>query len=369
MKPVTVGIVGNGNISPIYLENLSKTFRSIVNLKGVCDLIPERSAKAAKDWNVPVIYETMYDMFQDPEIEIVVNLTTPKQHYGVAIEALRAGKNTHSEKPMSVVRENAKELLDLAQQRGLLVGCAPDTFMGAGIQTCRKLLDDGYIGRPIGAAAYMTCRGHESWHPDPEFYYEEGGGPMLDMGPYYVTALVNLLGPVSRLTGMAKKTFDTRTITSENKYGKVVPVEVDTHVTGIMEFANGAVGTIVTSFDVWKAEHPFIESYGTEGSLQVPDPNGFGGPVRICRRGGEWHEFPLTHPYAQNSRGLAVADMAMALRTGRKHRANGEMTYHVLDIMLGFGDSARSGRHCELQSTCERPAPLPMDLLPGTLDE
>lgn len=368
MKKVTVGIVGNGNISPIYLKNLTQLFHPIVTVKGVCDLIPERSAKAAADWNIPVIYETMYDMFADPEIEIVVNLTTPKQHYGVAIEALKAGKNTHSEKPMSVNRENAVELFALGREKGLLVGVAPDTFMGGGIQTCRKLLDDGYIGRPLGAAAYMTCHGHESWHPDPEFYYEQGGGPMLDMGPYYVTALLNLLGPVKQLCGLSRRMYETRTITSPGKYGKVIPVEVDTHVNGVMEFASGVSASIIMSFDMWRAEHPFIEIYGTEGTLQVPDPNGFGGPVRLSRRGGDFYEIPLTHGYTENSRGIAVADMAMALRTGRKHRASSELAYHALDVMLGFADSSEKGAFYALQSTCERPAPLPTELVPGYLD-
>ena len=368
MKKVCVGIVGNGNISPIYLQNLSQTFKDIIYLKGVCDLIPERSKTASETWNVPVIYDTMFDMFKDPEIEIVVNLTTPNQHYGVAIEALKAGKNTHSEKPMAVRREDAKELLDLAKEKGLLVGCAPDTFMGGGVQTCRKLLDDGFIGKPIAAAAYMTCHGHETWHPDPEFYYEVGGGPMLDMGPYYVTALVSLLGPVARLTGITKRTFPTRTITSAGKYGKVCPVEVETHQTGIMEFKNGVIGTIVQSFDLFASEHPCIEIFGTEGTLSVPDPNCFGGPVRFARKYGGFYEIPLTHEYADNSRGVAVADMAMALRTGRKHRANGNFTYHVLDIMLGFEDSSKSGKHYRLKSTCERPAPMPMNVITGQLD-
>ncbi len=368
MEKVIVGIIGNGNISPIYLNNLTTVFDNIVQVKGVCDLIPERSLMASESWDIPVVYENMYDMFKDEEIEIVLNLTTPKQHYGVAIEALRYGKNTHGEKPMSVSLKDAKELFDLGREKGLLVGVAPDTFMGGGIQTCRKLIDDGYIGSPIGAAAYMTCHGHESWHPDPEFYYEPGGGPMLDMGPYYVAALVNLLGPVKRLTGTSHRMFETRTITSKGKYGKVIPVEVDTHINGIMEFENGAVGSIIMSFDTWKSDHPNIEIFGTEGTMQVPDPNGFGGPVRVQRKDGDFFESPLSHPYRENARGVAVADMAMALRTGRKHRASSELGYHVLDIMLGFGVSSASGAHYNLQSTCSRPEPMPMNVIEGELD-
>ncbi len=368
MKKVTVAIIGNGNISPIYLENLTNLFRDIVTVKGVCDLIPERSARAAENWDIPCIYETMYDAFRDEEIEIILNLTTPKQHYGVAIEALRYGKHTHSEKPMSVNLDDAQELLSLSREKGLLVGVAPDTFMGAGIQTCRKLIDEGYIGQPIGCAAYMTGHGHESWHPDPEFYYEAGGGPMLDMGPYYVTALLNLLGPVKSLTGISKRMFKTRTITSKEKYGKVIPVEVDTHVKGLMEFANGAVGSIIMSFDMWKSEHPCIEIYGSEGTIQVPDPNGFGGVVKAQRGNEPFTEIPFSHVYSGNCRGLAVADMAMALRTGRKHRANSELAYHALEIMLGFGRAYESGQFYSLKSSCERPEPMPTGIREGELD-
>lgn len=368
MQKVKVGIVGNGNISPIYLQNLTKTFE-ITEVKAVCDLIPERSAKAQADWDIPVVYKDMHELFADPEIEIVVNLTTPKQHFGVAMEALKAGKNTHSEKPMSVSRKDAVQIKNLAKEKNLRVGCAPDTFMGAGIQTCRKLLDDGYIGKPIGATAFMCCHGHESWHPDPEFYYEAGGGPMLDMGPYYVTALVNLLGPVKSLTGMAKASFDTRTITNAGKYGKIVQVEVPTHVNGLLEFECGAIGSILTTFDVWAAEHPWIEIFGTEGTMWVPDPNGFDGPVRICRNDRKVFEMPLTHPYKENCRGIAVADMAYSLRSGRKHRASGELAFHVLDIMEGIIDSSVSGSHYTPVSTCERPAPMPMNVIKGRLDE
>jgi len=241
--------------------------------------------------------------------------------------------------------------------------------MGGGIQTCRKLIDDGWIGDPIGAQAFLLCHGHEAWHPDPEFYYKVGGGPMLDMGPYYVTALVSLLGPVKRVTGSTKISFAERTITSAKKYGQKVTVEVPTHVTGIMDFANGAVGTIVTSFDVWGANVPRIEIFGTEGTLSVPDPNGFGGPIKIKRMGAkEWSEMPLTHGYAENSRGIGPADMASAIATGRNHRANGELAYHVLDIMHAFHDASDKGAHVTLESTCERPLAMPMGLLPGTLD-
>ncbi len=215
----------------------------------------------------------------------------------------------------------------------------------------------------------MMCRGHESWHPDPEFYYEVGGGPMFDMGPYYLTALVNLLGPVRRVTGSARISFPTRTITSAKKNGKVVPVEVPTHVAGVMDFAGGAVGTIVTSFDVVAHTLPCIQIHGSKASLEVPDPNGFGGTVRIRGLGDkEWREAPLTH-VADINRGTGVADLACSVsRPGRPHRASGELAYHVLDIMHAFHDASAKGRHVELKSTCARPPALPAGLAKGELD-
>jgi predicted dehydrogenase len=367
MKTTKIGIVGCGNISGIYFE-AGRVF-DILDIVACADLLPERASAKAAEHHIPRACR-VEELLADPEIEIVVNLTIPKAHAEVARAALQAGKSVHNEKPLAVSREDGMQLLKAAGERGLRVGCAPDTFLGGGLQTCRKLIDDGWIGEPVAATAFMLCHGHESWHPDPDFYYQPGGGPMFDMGPYYLTALVHLMGPVRRVTGSAQVTFPERLITSQPKYGTKIKVNVPTHVAGIMDFANGAVGTIVTSFDVWAAQVPRIEIYGTEGSLTVPDPNGFGGPVFVRRAGAsDWSEVPLTHGYAKNSRGIGVADMAYALRSGRPQRANGDMAYHVLDIMHAFHDASREGRHVELSSTCTRPAPLPLGLREGTLDE
>jgi predicted dehydrogenase len=366
MRQVNVGVVGCGNISGIYFKS-GKTFQ-ILNVVACADLIRERAEAAAKEHSIPKVCSTD-ELLADPDVQIVLNLTIPNAHYDVSLKALEAGKHVHVEKPLAITREEGRRLLEAAKAKGLRIGCAPDTFMGAGLQTCRKLIDDGRIGKPIGATAFMLCHGHESWHPDPEFYYKAGGGPMFDMGPYYLTALISLMGPIEGVAGAARITFPERTITSAPKRGTKITVDTPTHIAGIINFASGAIGTIVTSFDVWASELPCIEIYGSEGSLSVPDPNGFGGPVRLRRMGeSEWSEAPLTHGFAENSRGIGVADMAYAIGSGRRHRANGEMAYHVLEAMHGFHDAAKDGKLYRMQSTCDRPTPLPTGLPPDALD-
>jgi predicted dehydrogenase len=367
MEKVKVGIIGCGKISGIYCQ--AKQVFGILDIVACADLVPERAKARAEEYAIPRACSPE-ELLRDPEIELIVNLTIPKAHAEVCLAALEAGKHVYVEKPLSVTREEGQRLLAVANAKGLRLGGAPDTFLGAGLQTCRKLLDDGWIGQPVAATAFMLCRGHESWHPDPEFYYQVGGGPMFDMGPYYLTALVSLIGPVRSVAGCARVTFPQRTITSEPKRGQTINVEVPTHVVGILDFANGSMATIVTSFDVWGGQLPRIEIYGTEGTMSVPDPNTFGGPVLIRRgRSKEWSEFPLPFGYSANSRGLGVADMAHAIRTGRPHRANEQLTYHVLDIMSGIHDAADAGRHVELESTCQRPAPFPLGLPMGILDD
>jgi predicted dehydrogenase len=368
MDKIKVGVIGCGKISGAYFKRLPQF--EILQVKACADLELDRARASAQEFQVPVVC-TVEEMLADPEIRIVVNLTIPKAHHPVSKACLLAGKSVYAEKPLTVTRDEGRELLDLASAKGLLVGCAPDTFMGAGIQTCRKLIDDGWIGDPVAATAFMLCHGHESWHPDPEFYYQAGGGPMFDMGPYYLTALVNLLGPVKRVTGAARISFPERLITSAKKFGRRVAVEVPTHVAGVMEFGNGAIGTIITSFDVWGHSLPCIEIHGSRASLQVPNPNTFGGPVKI--RSGhdpepQWREIPLTHVYHENWRGVGVADMAYAIASGRPNRAGGQLAYHVLDVMHAFHDAAAAGRHVKIGSTCRRPAMLPVGLREGQLD-
>jgi predicted dehydrogenase len=361
-----VGVIGCGAISGIYFKNCHQLFRNL-EVVACADLVREKAEAAAKEYGIASV-RSVEELIAAPDVDIVLNLTVPKVHAALALAALQAGKHVYGEKPLATGLEDGQTILELARRKKLRVGSAPDTFLGAGLQTCRKLLDDGWIGTPIAATAFFMCSGPESWHPNPEFFYEMGGGPILDMGPYYLTALVNLIGPIARVTGSTRITYPTRLITSQPKYGKLAKVETPTHIAGVLDFANGAVGTLITSFDVVNHHLPCLEIHGTEGSLQVPDPNGFGGEIQIYRRGAQqWQAVPHTHGYAENSRGMGVADMAQAITTKRPHRACAELAYHVLDVMLAFQDASESGRHVEIESTCERPAPLPLGLRPGEI--
>ena len=366
---------------------------------GVCDLIPERAEKGAayvreeieKGAQVrdPKIYKDMFEAFNDPEVEVVLNLTRPYEHFEVTKQALLHGKHVYSEKPLGVDMEEANQLISLAEEKGLQIGGAPDTFMGAGIQTARHLIDSGMIGNVVGASCAMVCHGHETWHPDPEFYYKRGGGPMLDMGPYYITALVQLLGEVKGVMGMTKKTFPQRLITSEPHRGETIQVDVDTWLSGNLEFTSGAIAQVFTTFDVHYTAQSRFEVYGTQGSLMVPDPNTFGGPVLLLRpedaaaapktdpglaRHGVpdfyagWKEMPLLYDYPENSRGLGLADMCKALRTGRDHRANYQQQRHVLEVMTSFSKSCESRAYLPMETKYTRTAPMELNPMHGILD-
>ena len=352
-----VGIIGCGNISGIYCKRI-KEFK-ILNLLACADIDRPKAEAKATEFAIPRVL-VPDALIKDPDIDIVLNLTVPKAHFPIARRAIAAGKHVYNEKPLSIALKDGKALIELARNKRVLVGCAPDTFLGAGLQTCRKLIDDGAIGRPIGATAFMTGRGPEGWHPSPEFFYEKGGGPMLDMGPYYITALVNLLGPVARVCSSSKISFKQRTITSQPKYGKVMNVVTPTHIQAVLDFKSGASATIVTSFDVWAAELPRIEIYGEKGTLSVPDPNGFAGAVRLWTPATrEWKEVPHSHGHGDNFRGIGLADLAYAVRDKRPNRASGSLALHVLEIMHAAINAGRLGKYLTLTTTCKQPAPLP----------
>lgn len=364
-KRVKVGIIGCGNIFAQYVKGIRKY--PILELVACADVNMDAAAAKAAEQGVPRVLG-VDALLADPEIELVVNLTIPAAHAEVSLAAISAGKHVYSEKPLAVTRADGRRIIDAAAEKGLLVGCAPDTFLGGGLQTCRKLIDDGWIGSPVAATAFFAGHGPEAWHPNPFFFYQRGGGPLLDLGPYYITALISLLGPVRRAVGSARISFGERIATSEQHYGKRIPVEVPTHVASVLDFASGPVASLITSFDVWAHNLPRIEIYGSDGTLSVPDPNTFGGPVQVRRAGAkEWSQIPLTHDDSM-VRGIGPADMAYAIRSGRAHRASGAMAYHTLDVMEALIESSERGAHVLIESSCAQPAPIPTGLLPGTLD-
>ncbi len=355
MSGLTVGIIGCGNISQAYF-NASKTFR-ILNVVACADI--NAKAAEAKGEENGVRAMSVDELLASREIDAVINLTVPKAHAEVTLRALRAGKHVHSEKPLAVTREEGQEIIATAKAMNLRVGCAPDTFLGAGLQTCRKLIDDGWVGRPCGGSAVFLSHGPEGWHPNPAFFYQQGAGPMFDMGPYYLTALVHLLGPVKRVAANTGKAYGKRLATCEEHFGEWLPVAVPTHQAGSLEFHSGAIVTVTLSFDVW---WPYdanpIAIYGTNGSLQVPDPNCFGGAVKYFSGGmNSWQEMAHSHGYADNMRSIGLADLAYALQSGRPHRCNGELAFHVLDVMCAFEESSLTGEHIDIASTCANPPP------------
>lgn len=366
MDKLRVGVVGCGNISDTYFKNLPGF--SALTVTACADVDFSRAEAKARQFNLRAL--TVAQLLADDQVDLVLNLTVPAAHAEINLAALEAGKHVYSEKPLAVSRADGRRTLDLARARGRRVGGAPDTFLGGGLQTCRKLIDDGVIGQPVACSAFMGSSGPDGWHPNPGFFFQPGAGPLFDMGPYYLTALIHLLGPVARVTGLARASFPERVAGHAAIRGQRIPVEVPTHVVGALEFASGPLGTLVTSFDIVGHEQPRLEIYGSEATLSVPDPNTFAGPVRLLRRGSrEWEDVPLTHGYTENSRGLGVADLALALRSGRPQRASGELAFHVLDLMHAFHEAAAEGRHITLASTCGRPAALPPGLAAGELDD
>lgn len=365
MEKVKVGIIGCGNIFNQYIKGC-RAF-DILEVAACADIVHSAAEAKGQEHGIPKVL-TIEQLLQDPEISIIVNLTVPQAHAAVSLAAIAAGNHVYSEKPLAINTEDGRQILKAAEEKRVLIGCAPDTFLGGGLQTCRKLIDDGAIGEPVAASAFMMSHGPESWHPNPSMFYLKGAGPLFDMGPYYLTALISLIGPVQRVAALTRISFPERIATSQARYGERLKVEVPTHVTGSLEFASGPLATMIITFDVWSSNLPRIEIYGSEGTLVVPDPNTFGGPVRLRRMGEtDWSEMPLTHS-AEVGRGIAVADMAYALQSGRPHRANGAMAYHVLELMESFEESSQSGRHIQIKSQCERPLPLPVGLRSGQLD-
>ncbi len=354
-----IGIIGCGTISSAYLRTLTQA--PDVRVVAVADLDPARAQRQADAFAVPHALDPDALLARD-DVDLVVDLTVPNAHYRVNRQALEAGKAVYSEKPLAATATEARALVALANERGLALGGAPDTFLGAGLQTARAALDDGAIGRPFAAVAHMVSSGPERWHPDPGFFYQPGAGPLLDMGPYYVTTMVSLFGPVASVTADGARTRSERTIGSGPLAGQIFPVTVETHLTLLLRFESGVLATLLTTFDVAASELPRFEVFGESGTLSVPDPNTFGGPVRRHLGTDDgWHELPLVPGFATNARGIGALELHRAAAAGRPARASGELAAHVLDVLEGALTAVRSGRRVDIDSRPARPAALAAD--------
>ncbi|WP_307786104.1 Gfo/Idh/MocA family oxidoreductase [Rathayibacter sp. SD072] len=363
---LTVGIIGVGKISEQYLANLP-TFPQL-RLVAVADLDLDRARAVAAEHGVRAL--SVDELLADPEVDCVLNLTIPAAHVEIGTRALEAGKHVFAEKPLGLDAVEAAPLLDLAERLGLRVASAPDTVLGTGIQTARRALDSGLIGTPIAAQVHWSAPGHERWHPAPAFYYQPGGGPLLDMGPYYLSSLVHFFGAVTRVSGVATRSDRARSVESGPLAGTPLPVAVDTHISALLEHASGATTTLTVSFEVWRTRSPLFEVYGTTGTLAVPDPNHFSDPVEVSLRDEpEWTALEDSAGVIGTGRGVGLADLADALRHGRPERASGRLALHVLEVMDAILRSSAEGVVVPIASPVERPEPVPLQTPAGDLLE
>jgi len=374
-RELGVGIVGCGVISTVYMQNMPM-FRGIA-LRACADLRPEVAAAQAAKFGIEAV--SIDALMRRDDIDIVVNLTVPNAHFEVSHAALTAGKHVFGEKPLTVSVKDGRRLVAEAETRGLAIGCAPDTYLGAGGRLARRFVDEGRVGEILAGSAFLMSHGMEHWHPDPEFFYKPGGGPILDIGPYYIGALVNLLGPVARVQAQGSIGLAERVVTAKGaREGHRIRVEMPTTVMALLEFVAGARVTLAMSWDVWKHGHPGIELYGTEGSMRVPDPNFFGGTVEFSERDGEWRgedssvlpfghsnwrspAWPPTRPNQANYRCLGLAELARSVTEGTVHRSSGRLALHVLEAMYGILQAAETHATVEIGTRVERPAALPDD--------
>ncbi|MCC5974501.1 MAG: Gfo/Idh/MocA family oxidoreductase [Rubellimicrobium sp.] len=368
MTKLRIGIIGCGNISTAYLK-LAPLFRSL-ELVAVADINMDAARARADEFGLRA--DTVEDLLKAGDVDAIVNLTVPAVHYEITKAILEAGKHAYSEKPVVLSLDEGKALQELAAKKGLRAGSAPDTFMGGSHQLARAVLDRGDMGRIIAGSAHVMSHGMESWHPNPDFFFQPGGGPVLDLGPYYITNLIQLIGPVKSVAALANASFPTRTIGSGARQGERVPVDTPTNTHALLEFASGATVTLSASWDVWSNRHGPMELYGDEGTLYVPDPNFFGGKVEMAGSDGKVTELPGVedHPFGAtnmtdgqgngraNWRCAGLADMAAAIDEGRPHRCGIDLAVHAVDVMVSILKAGAERRWVDMTTTCERPAAL-----------
>jgi len=359
-EPLRIGIVGLGMISKQYLATMDQL--ESVRLTTVAD-VNEDLARSVAAERPGVEACSVAQLVTSPEVDLVLNLTIPAAHSEIALAAIGGGKSVYGEKPFAVNTKQGSEMLAAAEAAGVMLGCAPDTVLGTGIQTARQVIDDDLIGAPVAATATMVVPGHERWHLNPDFYYQPGGGPLMDMGPYYLTALVTLLGPVTAVMGAASRTRSTRIIGTGPRAGQAVPVDIDTHITGVLTHESGALSTMVMSFDAVKTQSANIEIHGETGSMVVPDPNHFAGDVQIHKLGDDsWQTVPVSAGYLNAGRGVGIADLA-ATPPGSEPRAGAALAYHVLDIMETLLAATATSRSTAIESTVTRPSAVPLQTM------
>ncbi len=370
MRKLGIGIIGCGNISSAYLR-LAPLFKGL-EVRAVADMNMEVAKTRAAEFNTKA--QSVDDLLANADIDMVINLTIPDAHYPITKRILEAGKHAYSEKPLVLTLEQGETLRALAKSKGLSVGCAPDTFLGGTHQQARALIDEGKLGRITTGNAAIQGHGPESWHPSPDFFYMPGAGPIMDMGPYYFANLISLLGPVARVGALTSSADAMRTIGSGERKGQQIPVKTPSNIQAILEFHSGATISFSASWDVWSHKRNHFELYGTEGTLYVPDPNFFGGPLEIGGKDGVITAVaPWDHPFGvsnqknnqgqpiANYRTAGLADMAVALIEGRDHRCSLDRTLHGVDIMTACLKSGETGQFVTLTTTCTRPAALSPD--------
>ncbi|MGP9539324.1 Gfo/Idh/MocA family protein [Brachybacterium sp. AOP43-C2-M15] len=359
-EPMKVAVLGCGSISAAYFATLAGL--SNVEVVSVTDLDRDLAEKAASEQGVP--RRDLAEVLADPEVDAVLNITPPRAHAPLCIEALRAGKHVYVEKPFAAAGEEADALLRAGRESGCRIGSAPDTVLGTGLQTARQVIDSGTIGTPIAATATMLNEGFESWHPGAAFMYQPGGGPLLEMGVYYIASLVSLFGPITSVYGQGDRGRDVRIVPEgAPQAGRELPVDIDTFVSATLRHAGGVISTLLTSYDVVATTLPPIEAYGTAGTVLVPDPNAFDDPVRVSE-GGEFRTVEPTAGFVGADRGVGLSDMARALRRGEPHRQSAEFGHHVNDVMTRILESCADGEARRITSTCDRPEPVPLGSRP-----
>ena len=364
-KDLRVGIIGCGNISTAYLQ-LASMFKGY-DIVAVADINMDNARAREAEFDVRA--QTVDDLLAAADVDLVINLTIPAAHVDVSRAILKAGKHVYSEKPFVLCLAEAQELGDIAKAEGVRIGSAPDTFMGGSHQLARNLIDAGAIGKVTSGTAVVMSSGMEDWHPNPDFFFQKGGGPILDLGPYYICNLVQLLGPVQKVTSFTGMASDTRTIQNGPRNGETVPVETPTTIHSVLSFESGAIITLLASWDVWASNHPIMELYGSEGTMDVPDPNFFGGILTVTERSGDPVEKSWDHPFSvpnfeetqANYRGAALADMALAIAEGRPHRCNDEFATHVVEVMTAILEAGETGTVMTMTTTCSKPDVLGPD--------